>query len=74
MSPNLLTELRNFRQDLRDLKADNLREMRYYKREGFEGSVSSFMHGMAVGKTAPLARIEWMISMLERSDYEAKDV
>ena len=74
MSPNLLTELRNFRQDLRDLKADNLRQMRRYKRDGFEGSVASFMHGMAVGKSAPLARIEWMISMLERRDDEAKDV
>ena len=68
MSPDLLTELRNFRQDLRDLKADNLRQMRKYKREGLEGSVSSFMHGMAVGKTAPLSRIEWMISRLEGSD------
>ena len=65
MSPDLLTELRNFRQDLRDLKADNLREYRRYKREGFGDSVSSFMKGMAVGKTAPLARIEWMISVLE---------
>ena len=68
MSHDLLTELRNFRQDLRDLKADNLRQMRKYKREGFEGSVSSFMHGMAVGKTAPLSRIEWMISLLEARD------
>jgi len=68
MSPDLLTELRNFRQDLRDLKADNLRQMRRYKREGFEGSVSSFMHGMAVGKSAPLSHIEWMISMLEAVD------
>ena len=74
MSPDLLTELRNFRQDLRDLKADNLREMRCYEREGFEDSVTYFMRGMAMGKTAPLARIEWMISMLERSDYEEKDV
>jgi hypothetical protein len=65
MSPDLLTELRKFRQDLRDLKADNLRQMRMYKREGFEGSVASFMHGMAVGKSAPLSRIEWMISVLE---------
>ena len=68
MSPNLLTELRNFRPDLRDLKADNLRQMRRYKRDGFEGSVSSFMHGMAVGKTATLSRIEWMISRLEVSN------
>jgi len=68
MSPDLLVELRNFRQDLRDLKADNLRQMRKYKREGFEGSVSSFMHGMAVGKSASLSRIEWMISVLEESD------
>ena len=68
MSSDLLVQLRTFRQDLRDLKADNLRQMRKYKREGFEGSVASFMHGMAVGKTAPLSRIEWMISLLEASD------
>ena len=68
MNSDLLVQLRNFRQDLRDLKADNLRQMRKYKREGFGGSVASFMHGMAVGKTAPLARIEWMISLLEASD------
>ena len=68
MSPDLLTELRNFRQNLRDCKADNLRQMRRYKRDGFEGSVASFMHGMAVGKAAPLSRIEWMISVLEGSD------
>lgn len=49
MSPDLLTELRSFRQTLRDLKADNLRQMRRYKRDGFESSVSSFMHGMTVG-------------------------
>jgi len=68
MKSDLLVELRNFRQDLRDLKAENLRQMRKYKREGFEGSISSFMRGMAMGKTAPLARIEWMISLLEASD------
>jgi hypothetical protein len=68
MSPDLLTELRNFRQDLRDLKADNLRQMRKYKRDRFDTSLGSFMHGMAVGKTAPLSRIEWMISMLEARD------
>lgn len=68
MNSDLLVELRNFRQDLRDLKADNLREMRYYEREGFEGRASSFMRGMAMGKTAPLARIEWMISLLEARD------
>lgn len=68
MNSDLLVELRNFRQDLRDLKAENLRQMRKYKREGFEGSIASFMKGMAVGKTAPLARIEWMISLLEASD------
>jgi hypothetical protein len=68
MNSDLLVELRNFRQDLRDLKADNLRQMRKYKREGFGDSVASFMSGMAMGKTAPLARIEWMISLLEASD------
>ena len=68
MSPDLLTELRNFRQDLRDLKADNLRQMRKYKRDRFDTSLGSFMHGLAVGKEAPLSRIEWMISLLEKSD------
>lgn len=74
MSPDLLTELRNFRQNLRDCKADNLRQMRRYKRDRFDTSLGSFMHGMALGKTAALEHIERMISMLERSDYEAKDV
>ena len=68
MNSDLLVELRNFRQDLRDLKAENLRQMRKYKHEGFECSISSFMRGMAMGKTAPLARVEWMISLLEASD------
>jgi len=68
MNSDLLVQLRTFRQDLRDLKADNLREMRCYEREGFGDSVVYFMRGMAMGKTAPLARIELMISLLEASD------
>ena len=68
MNSDLLVELRNFRQDFRSLKGENLRQMRKYKREGFEGSIACCMKGMAVGKTAPLARIEWMISLLEASD------
>jgi hypothetical protein len=68
MSPDLLTELRNFRQNLRDCKADNLREMRKYKRDRFDTSLGSFMHGMALGKTAALEHIDRMINVLERSD------
>ena len=65
MSPDLLVELRNFRQTLRDLKADNLREYRRYRREGFGAGMPDFMYGMACGKTSALSRIEWMISVLE---------
>jgi hypothetical protein len=68
MSPDLLTELRNFRQDLRNLKADNLREYRRYKREGFGHGMPDFMYGMALGKTAALSHIELMISILEMRD------
>ena len=68
MSPDLLTELRNFRQVLRDLKANNLREMRRYKREGFGSGMPDFMYGMALGKTAALSHIELMINVLEVSD------
>lgn len=68
MNYDLLKELRSFRQDLRDMKADNLRLMRRYKREGFGSGIPDFMHGMACGKSAPLSHIEWMISLLERSD------
>ena len=68
MSPDLLTELRSFRQNLRDCKADNLRQMRKYKRDRFDTSLGSFMHGMALGKTAALEHIDRMITVLERSD------
>jgi hypothetical protein len=68
MSPDLLTELRNFRQNLRNLKADNLREMRRYKREGFGPGMPDFMYGMALGKTSALSHIELMISILEMRD------
>ena len=73
MSPDLLVELRNFRQNLRDCKAQNLRDMRRYKRDRFDTSLGSFMHGMALGKTAALSHIELMISVLEMRD-EAQDV
>jgi hypothetical protein len=68
MSPDLLVELRNFRQNLRDLKADNLRQMRKYKRDRFDTSLGSFMHGMALGKTAALEHLDRMISVLEGSN------
>lgn len=68
MSPDLLVELRNFRQNLRDCKADNLRLMRKYKRDRFDTSLGSFMHGMALGKTAALEHLDRMINVLERSN------
>ena len=68
MSPDLLVELRNFRQNLRDCKADNLRQMRKYKRDRFDTSFGSFMHGMAAGKTAALEHLDRMINVLERND------
>lgn len=68
MNPDLLTELRNFRQILRDCKADNLRQMRKYKRDRFDTSLGSFMHGMALGKTAALEHLDRMISVLEGSN------
>jgi len=68
MSPDLLVELRNFRQNLRDCKADNLRQMRKYKRDRFDTSLGSFMHGMALGKTAALEHLDRMINVLERND------
>jgi hypothetical protein len=68
MSPDLLTELRNFRQNLRDCKAQNLRDMRRYKRDRFDTSLGSFMHGMALGKTAALEHLDRMISVLEGSN------
>jgi hypothetical protein len=68
MSPDLLVELRNFRQILRDLKADNLREYRRYQREGYGAGMPDFMYGMAMGKTTALSRLDLMISVLEESD------
>lgn len=68
MSPDLLVELRNFRQNLRDCKAQNLRDMRRYKRDRFDTSLGSFMHGMALGKTAALEHLDRMISVLEGSN------
>ena len=68
MNSDLLVEMRNFRQTLRDLKADNLREYLRYRREGFGVGLPDFMYGMACGKTCALSRIEWMISMLEAGD------
>ena len=68
MSPDLLTELRSFRQNLRDCKAQNLRDMRRYKRDRFDTSLGSFMHGMALGKTAGLEHLDRMINVLEGSD------
>lgn len=68
MSPDLLVELHNFRQNLRDCKADNLRQMRKYKRDRFDTSLGSFMHGMALGKTAALEHLDRMINVLERSN------
>ena len=69
MAMNTLKELRNFRQNLRNLKADNLRAMRYYEREyGQQDSVANFMSGMAKGKTAPLMTLDHIIKRLEMEE------
>ena len=66
---DVLEEMRNFRQNLRDLKADNLRSMRYYERKyGKTDSVASFMSGMAGGKAAPLMSIDYISRRLEMED------
>lgn len=69
MSLDLLEEMRNFRQNLRNLKADNLRTMRDYERKfGKNDNVASFMSGMARGKTAPLMSIDHIIRRLEMEE------
>lgn len=68
MSPDLLEELRSFRQTLRDCKANNLRTMRDYSRNwdgGWSNEMAYFMDGMAKGKDGALARLDQMIGMLE---------
>tara|TARA_Y100000361_G_scaffold12376_1_gene9811 strand:- start:2790 stop:3008 length:219 start_codon:yes stop_codon:yes gene_type:complete len=66
---NVLRELHIYRKNLRKLKADNLRSMRYYKREyGPNDSVASFMSGMATGKTAALMSLDCIIQRLEREE------
>jgi hypothetical protein len=42
--------------------------MRKYKRDRFDTSFGSFMHGMAAGKTAALEHLDRMINVLERND------
>lgn len=66
---NVLEEMRNFRQNLRKLKADNLRTMRDYERRfGKNDSITSFMSGMAKGKSAPLMSIDYIIRRLEMEE------
>jgi len=73
---NTLKELRNFKQNLRNLKADNLRSMRYYEREngktdfGYYSSIANFMCGMARGKTAPLKTLDNIIKRLEMEEED----
>ena len=63
---NTLEELRFLRKNLRALKADNLRTMRYYKRSfGSGDSLASYMSGMANGKTAALSQLDYLINRLE---------
>ena len=63
-----LEELRSFRQSLRNLKADNLRQMRWYDREMSGSSMSDFMRGLAVGKECAISRLELMIRIMELRD------
>ncbi len=66
---DVLEEMRNFRQNLRNLKADNLRTMRDYERRfGKNDSIASFMSGMAKGKSAPLMSIDYIIRRLEMEE------
>jgi len=66
---NMLQELRQYRQTLRDLKADNLRSMRHYKREfGKHSSLTHYMDGMANGKTAALMQVDYFITRLEMEE------
>ena len=66
---NMLQELRQFRQTLRDLKADNLRAMRRYERLfGKADGLAYHMSGMANGKTAALMQIDYLIERLEMEE------
>ena len=66
---SILEDLRFFRKNLRKLKADNLRSMRYYKRQyGSSDSLANYMSGMANGKTAALSQIDYLISRLEMEE------
>ena len=66
---NVLRELHIYRKNLRKLKADNLRSMRYYNREyGPSDSVANFMKGMATGKTAALMSLDYIIKRLEMEE------
>ena len=66
---NMLQELRQFKQTLRNLKADNLRAMRKYKRLfGKADALTAHMDGMANGKTAALMQIDYLIARLEMEE------
>ena len=66
---NILQDLRQFRQTLRDLKADNLRTMRKYERLfGKADALTYHMSGMAHGKTAALMQIDYLIARLEMEE------
>ena len=69
MAMNMLQELRQFRQTLRDLKANNLRAMRRYERLfGKSDGLAFHMSGMAQGKTAALMQIDYLIARLEMEE------
>ena len=66
---NMLQELRQYRQTLRDLKADNLRSMRHYKSKfGKSSALTHYMEGMAMGKTAALMQIDYFIARIEMEE------
>ena len=65
----ILQELRQYRQTLRDLKAENLRSMRKYQRLfGKKDTLAHYMEGMANGKTAALMQIDYFITRLEMEE------
>lgn len=68
MNSDMLEELRGFRQSLRDLKAYNLKQMRWYEREMSWSSLADFMRGCAVGKECAISRLELMIRIMELRD------
>ena len=74
MGPDLLEELRNYRQTLGNCKDDNLRTMgdNSGNWDGrWSNEMAVFMKGMAKGKDGVLARLDQMIGMLEGNYWDS---